>query len=333
MKQFKIAIVGCGGVSRMHFETYLQHTDRIQIVAVCDADSRRLEQVRNEYGIENGFVSVEDMLAQTTWEVAVVCTPTTVRRPVVETLAAAGKHIMVEKPFADTYAEAQEMVNACQKAEVKLAVNQNFRYHYPFEIVREIVTRGTIGRVVSVVHQDLMLRHDSGWRTQTTRHALAVMGVHWLDGFRRMLDDEATTLACQTRRSGVIQSEGESDASVQLTFKKGTVVSYIESFSSSFSRVETLLIGTKGSLLISNDTVSLFKIDEPRKVQKEWLNPYSGANKPEATFISLNQLFKAIEEGREAPNSGLDNLKTIALLDGAYQSAEEKRIVTIQERD
>ncbi len=328
MKQFSIAIIGCGGVSRMHFEAYLPHADRIRIAAVCDADSARLAAVRSEFGIEQGFISLQEMIEQAEWEVAVVSTPTTVRKQIVETLAAAGKHILVEKPFSDTYEEAQSMVAACQQAGVKLAVNQNFRYHYPFEIARELIAQGIIGQVNNVLHQDFMLRHDSGWRTQTKRHALAVMGVHWLDGFRYMLEDDAATIACQVRSSTTIQAAGETEASVQMSFKKGAIVTYVESFSSAYSRVETLIVGDKGSLLIENDKVSLFTLENPRQVQRQWENATSGSNKPEATFISLNNLLTAIEQDSEAPNSGRDNLKTIALLEGAYRSAEENRIIS-----
>jgi D-apiose dehydrogenase len=331
MKRFNIAVVGCGNVSRMHFDAYQDHPERIQVVAACDPVSEQLSEAQKKYGFAQGFASLEAMIAQAEWDVAVVCTPTPVRRQVVETLAAARKHIFVEKPFADSYQDAQHMVNTCSQAGVKLAVNQNFRYHYPFEKARELVAQGAIGRVVSIVHQDLMFRQDKGWRTQTQRHALSVMGVHWLDGFRWLLNDVATSVVCETRSSSAIQSVGETEATVQVNFKQGALASYIESFSSPFSRTETIVLGETGTLVFSYDGLSLFEQKGRATPHMQWENPLRGSHKPEATFIGLNLLLTSLEEDTELPNSGRDNLQTIALLESAYRSAEEHRVIALNE--
>jgi len=330
MKQFRVAIVGCGNISRMHFDAYLPHPERILVVAVCDTDPERVNEVQRRYGVAQGFASLEEMIAQAEWEVAVVCTPTHVRKQVVETLARAGKHIFVEKPFADSYQYAQHMVEVCQSAGVQLAVNQNFRYHYPFDMARNLISQGEIGSVVHIIHQDLMFRRDVGWRTQLKRHALAVMGVHWFDGFRWLLADEALSLICNTRSSAAIQCLGETEASITINFKQGTLVSYIESFSALSGRTETLILGETGQLLLNYDRLHLFRQDQQ---QKQWENPYRGEHehKPEATFLGLNLLLEAVEHGTEPANSGHDNLKTIALLDGAYRSAETRQVIEFQE--
>src|SRR5712691_7168336 len=136
---YDIAVVGCGGVSPMHFEGYARHPERVRVVAVCDLDPARAQAGAQKWNIPAVFRSVEEMIAGATWEVAVVCTPTPVREAVVNTLAAAGKHLFVEKPMADSLEEARRMVETCSKAGVKLAVDQNFRYHYPFDQARALI--------------------------------------------------------------------------------------------------------------------------------------------------------------------------------------------------
>ena len=331
MKQFNVAIIGSGNISQMHFDAYQPHSERIKVVAACDIDATQVDRVCKKYGVPHGFSSLEEMIAQTEWEIGIVCTPTNVRRQVVETLAAAGKHIFVEKPFADTYEDAQQMVNVCERAGVGIAVNQNFRYHYPFDVAREVVRQGEIGRVVNILHQDLMFRQDGGWRTQQKRHAMSVMGVHWLDGMRWLLDDEAVTLKCETRSSAAIVATGETEASVQINFNRGTLATYIESFSSPIQQTQTVIFGEKGGLVLTYDGASLFNLDNRATPVRQWENPYRGSNKPAATYVGLNQFLTALEQGGEPENSGRDNLKTIALLDGAYLSAEEQRIVTFSE--
>jgi predicted dehydrogenase len=122
----KIAIVGCGGVSRMHFEAYQAHPERVHVVAACDVNPERVAWAQSEYGVPQGFTSIEAAVAEADWEVAVVSTPTHVREAAVTALAKAGKHIMVEKPMANSYAEARRLVETCEEAGVTLAVNQIF---------------------------------------------------------------------------------------------------------------------------------------------------------------------------------------------------------------
>lgn len=331
MNTFYIAIVGCGNVSRMHFDAYLPHLDRVRVVAVCDPLRERVEEVQQRYGIEQGFVSLDEMIRKVSWEVGVVCTPTPVRKQTVSALAKAGKHVFVEKPFADTLEEAEQMVTACERAGVKLAVNQNFRYHYPFDRARDLIEQGRIGRVLSVSHQDLMFRQDSGWRIKSDRHALSVMGIHWLDGFRWMLRDEATSIVCETRSSAAIECAGETDASVQVLFEGGAVATYVESFSSPFKRTETVVVGDEGALVLSYQGAALYSKDNRAEPKERWDNPYSNTNKPRATFKDLDILLTAIEQGSRPSNDGRDNLRTVALLDGAYRSASEHRAISLPE--
>lgn len=329
MEAHRIAVVGCGGVSRMHFEAYMPHPERVRLAAVVDTDPERVAWAQRQYGVPRGFTSLDDALAQADWEVAVVCTPTPVREATIAALAQAGKHIMVEKPMADSYAEAVRMVEACERAGVTLAVNQNFRYHYPFEAARQRIAEGRIGRVRGILQEDLVLRRDSGWRMAARRHALSVMGIHWLDGFRWMLGDEARSLLCTTYRSPAIEAAGETDAFVQISFAGGAVATLVESFSCPVSKTQTVVVGERGSLLLTYDGLSRFDLEHRGTPVEQWDNPMRGRNKPLATFVDLDLLFTALEQGAVPSHGGRDNLGTVAMLDGAYRSAAEGRIIAL----
>lgn len=331
MKQFNVAVVGCGNVAQMHFKAYTDHPERIRLVAACDPERDHVVQAQEKYGIDQGFASVEEMLSEADWDVGVVCTPTPVRREVIEQLSAAGKHIYVEKPFADTLAEAQAMVDIGERAGVTLAVNQNFRYHYPFDIARSVIAEGRIGQVVGVSHQNLQFRQDAGWRKQTERHSLSIMGVHWFDGFRWMLNDDAQSITGEVRSSPAIDCAGETDTHFQLTFDRDMVVSYVESFSSGYRKTETVAIGERGTLRFDYDGLDLFDANRSNEPVQRWEAPYRKERKPEATFQGLDEVFAALEAGTEPASSGRDNLRTIALLDGAYRSASEHRKISLQE--
>ena len=328
MKTFDIAVVGCGNVSNMHFEAYAAHPERVKLAAAFDPIAKRAENMRQKYGVEQTFGSLEQMIDQASWEVAVVCTPTSVRRETIEVLAAAGKHVFTEKPLADSFEEAEAIVETCEQAGIQLAVNQNFRYHYPFETAREVVTAGRIGKVLTILQEDLSFRQDRGWRTEMTRNALSVMGIHWFDGFRWVLGADPEQLVAETYSSPAIECVGETDATVHILFDQGSSVSYTQSFSSRFNRTQTVIIGESGTLELDYQGARLLGVEG--EVEQAWDNPNKGHHKPKATFVGINELFRAIESGETPANSGRDNLKTVAMLDAAYQSAEGHRVVAFE---
>ena len=326
---FRVAIIGCGGVAPMHCDGYRSHPERVQMVAACDLDVARARRLQEAYDIPAVFDSLDAALT-TDWEVGVVCTPTSVREPVVAALAAAGRHVYVEKPLADSYEEARRMVAVCEGGGVLLAVDQNFRYHYPFVLARRLIREGKIGPATQIIHQDLQFRQDAGWRTGQRRHALSVMGIHWLDGLRWMLGSDARSLACQVRSSAAIDCAGETEATVQITFEDGTFATYMQSFSSPFARTETLVIGEAGMLTLDYGWVTLHDRTQSASPVERWVNPYAGANKPESAYAGLNALLTALEEVGTPENGAEDNLKTVALLEAAYRSADRQAIVTFQ---
>jgi predicted dehydrogenase len=239
----------------------------------------------------------------------------------VQELARAGKHVFVEKPLADNLDDATSMVEECEKAGVCLAVHQNFRYHYPFYIARSLIAEGAIGQVTTVLHRDLMFRQDQGWRTSARRHSLAVMGIHWLDGFRWMLDDEPMDLVCALHSSPLIETNGDTEAAIHATFTRGTSVSYVESFSYPSPEVETIVIGEEGSLRMNYENVWQWGLSAKSGPREEHaVNPY-GLDKPEATLRAISEMLQSIAGNTVPSNSGRDNLGTVAFLEAAYQSA------------
>lgn len=317
-KRHRIAVVGAGGVSAMHFDGFRMRPERIDVVAAVDPSPERREWSASTYGVPNTYATIAEALAGSDFDVAVVCTPSHVRVETVRELAAAGKHILVEKPFADGIAEARELVAITDAAGVQLAVDQNFREHYGFELARELIQAGRIGRIRVINHRELMHRVDEGWRNEQQHHALMVMGVHWLDGFRRLIDQDAHWLVARTFSSPAIPAVGETDANVQIHFGDVTVT-YTDSFASWITQWDTIVLGDAGTLHISGGAITVAGPDGTEVFE----NPLStGENKPLTAYGALAGLLDAIETGVEAPNSGRDNLKTVSLIDAVYRSAE-----------
>jgi predicted dehydrogenase len=323
MKKYKVGIVGAGGVTELHFVGYKDHPERIEVTALCDPNPEALQAKADKYGVPQRFTDLQDFIRNSGVDVAVVCTPTSIRKQIVFPLIEAGLPVFVEKPFSDTLAEAAEITEKARKHGVPVSVNQNFRRHYPFELVKHKIAEGVIGGITSILFTNLFFRQDVGWRLECERNALSVMGIHWFDGFRQILGSDAVSVVCQNRSSSAVQCAGETDATVQVVFENDTVATYVQSFSSTFNRTEMIVIGESGTIVTGYDSASLYRKGDKSPVEV-WENKVS---REVATYEGLNHLLVSMETGIEAPNSSKDNLKTITILDAAYVSAQEQRIV------
>jgi D-apiose dehydrogenase len=177
VRRFRLAIVDCGGVSCLHAAAYARHPERPGVVATVDPIRECAEQLVSQFPRFRAAGSLSEAVGRSSWDIGVVCSPTPIRSEVVEELARSGKHGLVEKPLADNLVDATHMVEACESAGVKLAVHQNFRYHYPLDAARSLIRSERVRRVTSLVHRVLMFRQEQGWGTPRRRHSLAVMGV------------------------------------------------------------------------------------------------------------------------------------------------------------
>lgn len=325
MSIHRLAVIGCGVVSDMHFRGYLARPDRVKVVAAVDPIPERRRHVERAYGVPVTYATIAELVDDAEFDVAVVCTPSHIRLAAVEELAAAGKHLLVEKPLADGLEEGRRIVALADEAGIKLAVDQNFRDHYAFGLARDTIRAGRIGPIIAIDHRELTFREVAGWRAQSRRHALSVMGVHWLDGFRYLVESDADWVVATTRRSPAVAAAGETDAVVHLRF--GSVgVNYVQSFSSRVDRVETIVTGERGTLAFGYSQLELAS-GEGVTISR---NPCA-EDKPQSAYRSLERLLDAIEDDHEPDNSGRDNLKTLALLEAAYLSAARGDLVHLKE--
>jgi predicted dehydrogenase len=322
---YRAGIVGAGNISRLHLEGIGRHPDRMHAVALCDPNKETLAVRAADYGVSERYTDLIDMIAQADLDVAVVCTPTHIRKEVLLPLIEAKIPIFCEKPFAETYAEAAEIEWQAQSAGVPIAVNQNFRRHFTFALAQEIVGRGELGRPLHLVQTTEWLRRDQGWRLQRKRYVMAVMSIHWFDGYRYLLRDEPETVYCRAVNSPAIEGGEDTAVSVILQFRQGTVISLSESFSSFANQSVCNLDCEAGGLVMSYGGLTEIRSDDQHI---EHRNPF---DKVEATWYLLDDLMKAVEAGRAPETSAADNLKSMRILEGAYRSMEENRVVSLAE--
>ena len=126
--------------------------DKVDVVATADVSLERSRLVGGIAGVESDacFVDYRDLLARDDIDVVSVASPPNTRVQIVRDAAAAGKHVVCEKPFALTLAEADEMIQACEAAGVTLSMYHNYLYYAEHRLAQKLIAEGAIGDVVAV---------------------------------------------------------------------------------------------------------------------------------------------------------------------------------------
>lgn len=316
---FRVGIVGAGNICRLHLEGIARHPDRMRVTALCDPDTDALGARAEAWQIAEVYADLEGMLARAQLDAAVVCTPTHVRKDVLAALIDAGIPVFCEKPFAETFAEAAEIERRARDRGVPVAINQNFRRHFTFFLARRLLAQGHLGRPLHLTQVTGALRRDRGWRLERQRYVMAVMSIHWFDGYRYLLGDEATEVYCRAVNSPAAEGGRDTAVSVLLQFSKGAVACLTESFSCFAGASCCILDCELGGLAMGYDRLEEVRADGQRF---EHRNPF---DKAEATYVLLDDLLRAAAEGRPPETSAADNLRSMRILEAAYRSVEEER--------
>src|SRR5690606_37381783 len=118
-RKIRFAVVGCGRISANHVGALAKHAERAEPVAVCDVDPAALNAAEARTGVK-GFRSLTELLAGCDADVVILSTPSGLHAEQAVQAAAAGRHVMTEKPMATTWQDGHRMVDACDRAGVQL---------------------------------------------------------------------------------------------------------------------------------------------------------------------------------------------------------------------
>lgn len=156
MKPLKIALIGYGGIGRVHAMayrdipfTYGLPAEMVKLAAVATTRAETAEKAAKEIGCEIYTDNFHELLARPDIDLIDCCTPNNAHREIILAAAKAGKHIYCEKPLAMNLLEAQEMLDAVKAAGVKTQMTFNFRFFPAILRAKELIEEGFLGRVFS----------------------------------------------------------------------------------------------------------------------------------------------------------------------------------------
>src|SRR5579872_4021021 len=144
-KKLGVGVLGVGEMGRRHAENLRRLVPQARLVAVADASADRSRKVAEELEIEQSFSSVEQLVDCKDVQAVVIAVPDKFHAKAIETIAAAGKDMLCEKPVALSLSDAQTALAAVKKAGVRLQVGFMRRYDPAYAAAKERIQAGEIG--------------------------------------------------------------------------------------------------------------------------------------------------------------------------------------------
>ena len=327
MNGFRIGIVGCGGIANRHIAGYRKVAyDLGEVVAGCDPNEETLNGYCDKYNIPNRFTNAADMIASEEVDVISLLTPPAVRHDVIFPAIEKGIHLLVEKPFGQTLADAVSFVEAAEKAGVTLAVNHQLGFMKDVVAIREVVALGDIGEVRYVSHDEFQNRtRVRGWRSEEKRLEISIFSIHLIDRIRMLAGSPPERVSAVTRHWNP-DVKGETFTSLTVQFGNGTTGTMISNWHSlTLPECRLRVDGTEGSV----SSVKKAVVSDEATLQIHRLNGEAETREfyQEDAFStamgeSMNHLMDCARRGAEPLHSGRGNLYTMQIVDAAYLSAE-----------
>jgi 1,5-anhydro-D-fructose reductase (1,5-anhydro-D-mannitol-forming) len=286
------------------------------VVAVMSSDAGRATQYAAKHGIGKATTDLGALVEDKDVDAVYVSTTNELHRDQVFAAAAAGKHVLCEKPLALTLPDARAMVAECRKRGVVMGTNHHLRNAATHRAMRDAIKAGRIGKPLfaRVFHAVYLPPHLQGWRIEKPNAGGGVIfdiTVHDADTLRFVLDDEPQSVTAMTSNGGMSQPGLEDGVMGVIRFSSGLLAQFHDAFTTKYATTGFEVHGDKGSLIARDCMTQAPKGDvllrsaageEALKLDHEQL------------YVRSVRLFQSAVKGRGAPSAtGEDGIKSLSV--------------------
>ena len=335
-KRVGYAVVGLGHIAEHAVLPAFRHAKRSRLIGLVSSDAAKAQRLAKKFGAQSccTYDRFEECLQNPEIEAVFIATNNSTHLEFTRRVAAAGKHVLCEKPLANTSDECQEMIAACRRANVKLMTAYR-KYFEPSSVaLKKLIDSKKLGRL-KLIHSAFtfnlppqqvwhLKRELAGGGSLWDVGVYCVNAVRWLTGLEPV---EATGHSW----SADPQRFKEVDESIafQLRFRDGLFVQASSSFAAakaSFIQIH----GEKGWVAVDpafayNEKKSLFG-----QIGGKW---FSKEYPPSEEFhLELDHLAECIRSNREPEPDGLTGMRDVAVMETIYEAARLGRPVAIANR-
>lgn len=342
-RKYNIGIIGTGWVvNNYHLPAYKKAG--FNVVAIADIKSDALENTRKRWGIEKAFTDYKDLLSLGEVEIVDLAIPTFGRVEVVKDIASAGKHMLVQKPFSRSYKDALEMVDAAERAGVKIGINSHYRWIPAFRGAYSLIKQGYIGEPYLIVtemwgNQDDLYFYtlpERRWNAEIDDFMEVEWGAHHFDYTRFWAGEEPISVFCNGTKNPIQNFKGEMICSYIIEFP-GNLRAYFlfnQACKSGENFFNFRIEGTEGVIRGRMPNHLELYSRRTRKVWITWdLETDLSPGLPDSYIGTMGDLMSAISEGRDPLSSGKDNLNTVKAYLAGLLSKRKRRPVMLSEID
>ena len=343
----RAALIGTGMVAATHVRAIEATGGRVRLEALCSRDARRAATFAERVGLGDGVRVHDDVAAVAAdpdIDFAIVVTPPNARGEIVETLATAGKPILMEKPIERTLAAATALVERCERAGVPLGIVLQHRVRPAALELAGILARGELGELAAVEIVVPWWReqayYDEPGRGTLARDGGGVLisqAIHTID-LALHLAGPAARVQAMTRTTALHRMEAEDFAVIGVDFANGAVGSIVASTASFPGGSEGIALhGTLGSARLDAARLEVRLRDGTVRTVGGAGGSGGGADPMAFTHDwhrAVIEDFARCLDGARAPVApGRDALGVHRLIDAATRSSAEGRAVDLARDD
>ncbi len=341
-EKLRIGIIGAGNIAGIHAQA-IQESQNSELTSVYSRTEKNAKTLGEKHDVRwqtdwNAFISDPELDAVS------ICSPNGNHLDYGEKAARAGKHVVVEKPIEVTLDRARRLIQVCEESKVALAVIYQSRYIPEIEEIKRNLDEQLIGKIFMADACIKWFRgqdyYDSGaWRGTIALDGGGVLinqAIHTIDLLQWFMGDVESIYG----KTGTLtheRLEGEDNAVAVVKFKSGAM-GVIEG-STSIQPAQPRRIemhGEKGTIILDGDDVKILKTGSEIS-EKDDKGPASGAASPFGGFTiqphlkQFEAIAEAIRNGKEPPVSGMESLKSLAIVLAIYESSKRNASVNMDE--
>jgi len=338
-RKIRIAIVGCGRISKNHFGSLEKHANDLELVAVCDNNAETLKAHQEQYKVK-GYLRMEQMLEQEELDIVALCTPSGVHPDQAVLAAKYGVNVMTEKPMATRWQDGVRMVRACDDAGVRLFVVKQNRRNTTLQLLKRAVEEKRFGKI-NMVHLNVFWTRPQAyydqakWRGTWEFDGGAFMNqashyvdlLDWLIGpIDKVQSMMSTTRDIEVEDTGVLNVKWRNGALGSMSV---TMLTYPKNLEGSIT-----ILGEKGTVRVGGvavNDIQIWDFDETKdydeqiqQVNYETTSVY-GFGHP----LYYKNVVDVMRGNAEPETDGREGLKSLEVLIAAYQSARDGKTISL----
>lgn len=348
-RRLRVGLIGAGTIAfSAHLPAMRKLRDQIELVAVADVREANADRAAREFGAERHYTDYHELLARENLDFVDICTPEFLHAEQVEAAAAAGVHVICEKPMSATVEEADRMIHASESAGTLLMIAHSRRFTGRYRQIRAAIDRGDIGDVRYVRENERRPRamYDSlnlgtgywqpdnakPWLTlaQYSQGAALVNAVHETDLARWFIGEEPASIYAEAR---ITEDGAEVPDMVTytVTFQNGAVaaaevVNQLPRGYPYFHMME--VIGSRGRIRATDPLLSPYLSADVNGIQQP-VNFPTLLHVDQAYVEELSAFIQAVRFGDPLPITPREARGAIELSVAAVQSSRIGRPVAL----